>query len=75
MIAPMKTQMELGIEGCPKTRAIAQRRRVPGARWWFKQMHTVVDLAFDWTAPQARPEQIYLCLPPARPFKKCTQAA
>jgi hypothetical protein len=67
----MKTQMELGIDGCPKSRAIVQRRRVPGARWWFQQMHTVVDQAFDWTGPKARPEQIYLSLGATKPFKPC----
>jgi len=36
-------------------------RRSPGARWWFDQMHSVVDRAFEWSrTSQPRPEQIYI---------------
>ncbi len=54
-------QMELGLErNRPQCRAQV-RRRTPGARWWFDQMHAVVDRAFDWSrTAQARPEQIYI---------------
>ena len=31
------------------------------SRWWFQQMHQIVDRAFDWQpAPPARPEQAWL---------------
>jgi len=41
--------------------------RLARARWWFDQMHRVVDAAFDWrTLPPARPEQGRLDLTPAR---------
>ena len=58
----MKTQMELGLgqkstAGC----RIVRTRRAPRARWWFDQMHAVVDRAFEWSrTAQARPEQIYI---------------
>jgi hypothetical protein len=65
----MKTQMELGFEGCPK-RIVIRRNRVPGARWWFQQMHSLVDQAFDWSTPPARPEQTVLSLGATRPFKR-----
>ena len=40
---------------------MARRRQSPGARWWFDQMHTVVDRAFEWSrTAQARPEQIHI---------------
>ena len=59
----MKTQMELGLE---KNETVSCRRnirtrRAPGARWWFDQMHSVVDRAFEWSrTAQARPEQTYI---------------
>ena len=58
----IKTQMELGLEKNSATRCrIVRTRRAPGARWWFDQMHTVVDRAFEWSrTAQARPEQIYI---------------
>jgi len=65
----MKTQMELGFERCPK-RETVRRNRVPGARWWFQQMHMIVDQAFDWSSPQARPEQTFLSLGATKPFKR-----
>jgi hypothetical protein len=38
-------------------------RRRARARWWFEQMHAVVDRALDWSAaPPARPEQTCLSL-------------
>ncbi len=31
------------------------------SRWWFQQMHQIVDRAFDWQpAPPPRPEQAWL---------------
>jgi hypothetical protein len=68
----MKTQMELGFENRMKTRSHGKSRRVPGARWWFQQMHIMVDHAFDWTSPLGRPEQIYLPLPSARRMRRCS---
>ena len=62
----MKTQMELGFSGNPNNRIMTRRGRVPGARWWFQQMHTVVNQAFDWSSPDPRPEQIYMTLPSHR---------
>lgn len=58
-----KTQMELGLEqnNTASCRRNVRTRRAPGARWWFDQMHTVVDRAFEWSRKaQARPEQIYI---------------
>ena len=44
-----------------------RNRRLARARWWFNQMHTVVDQAFDWSTPPAPPpEQISLTLAKAR---------
>ena len=57
-----KTQMELGLSNDTRTSCrIVRTRRAPGARWWFDQMHSVVDRAFDWSrTAQPRPEQIYI---------------
>ncbi len=56
------TQIELGFEpNNVKPCRSARARRAPGARWWFDQMHTVVDRAFEWSrTAQARPEQTYI---------------
>ena len=55
-------QMEFGLDGNrSQCRSTARRRQSPGARWWFDQMHTVVDQAFAWSrTAQARPEQIHI---------------
>ena len=56
-----KTQMELGLEQNRIQCRAQSRRRTPGARWWFDQMHTLVDRSFAWSrTAQARPEQIYI---------------
>jgi hypothetical protein len=56
-----KTQMELGLGNNHATPCRIVRTRRPGARWWFSQMHTMVDRAFEWSrTAQARPEQIYI---------------
>ena len=49
-------QMEFGLDGNrSQCRTPARRRTSPGARWWFDQMHSVVDRAFDWSrTAQAR---------------------
>jgi predicted double-glycine peptidase len=68
----MKDQLELTFDACPRTLTTPRRERIPGARWWFQQMHAVVDAAFDWTGkPQPRPEQTYMVLAPTRPFRRC----
>ena len=56
------TQMEFGLDGNRKAcRTVTRRRQSPGARWWFEQMHAVVDRAFEWSrTAQARPEQIHI---------------
>jgi hypothetical protein len=60
-----KTQLELTFEA-PTMRIgrMEQRNgRLARARWWFDQMHEVVDRAFDWsTAPAPPPEQTCLTL-------------
>ena len=58
----MKTQMELGLENGKTTSCrLVRTRRAPAARWWFDQMHAIVDRAFEWSrTAQARPEQIYI---------------
>ena len=54
-------QMEFGLDGNRNQCRPVRRRTSPGARWWFDQMHSVVDRAFDWSrTAQARPEQIHL---------------
>ena len=55
-------QIELGFEqNNVKPCRPVRTRRSPGARWWFDQMHTVVDRAFEWSrTAQARPEQTYI---------------
>ena len=57
-------QIELGLEqNNVKACRIVRTRRAPGARWWFDQMHTVVDRAFEWSrTAQSRPEQTYISL-------------
>ena len=59
-----KEQIELSFDAtCHFHPAIRRQRRQGRARWWFQQMRTVVDRAFDWhPAPPARPVQIYLSL-------------
>lgn len=57
------TQIELGFEQNNEVKPCrsARTRRSPGARWWFDQMHAVVDRAFEWSRhAQPRPEQIYI---------------
>lgn len=50
-------QLELGIQGEPAMRSIMRKPRRPSrARWWFEQMHEVVEDARDWpsSGPSAR---------------------
>ncbi len=57
------TQIELSLEQNNEVKPCrtVRTRRTPGARWWFDQMHSVVDRAFEWSrTSQPRPEQIYI---------------
>jgi len=57
------TQIELGFgqDNEAKPCRTVRTRRSPGARWWFEQMHSVVDRAFEWSrTTQPRPEQTYI---------------
>jgi hypothetical protein len=59
------SQLELSFEtpALPFGRLGRRDRRLARARWWFAQMHVVVDRALDWSpAPPARPEQTCLSL-------------
>lgn len=65
----MKTQLELSFDRPWRFApvATARNRRLTRARWWFQQMHMVVDRAFDWSAvPVPPPEQTYLSLAKTR---------
>jgi hypothetical protein len=70
--ADMKTakiQLELSFENptLRLTRLNQRPRRLARARWWFEQMHVVVDRAFDWSAaPVGRAEQTHLALASGR---------
>ena len=60
-----KIQLELSFENPALRLARLNRRprRLARARWWFEQMHSVVDRALDWSAaPVERAEQIHLGL-------------
>jgi hypothetical protein len=44
----------------PPERSVSRSER---ARWWFRQMHRIVDAAIEWRpAPPPRPEQKHLRL-------------
>lgn len=57
-------QMEMSFDNSTAFRAVIRpQKRLSRARWWFTQMHALVDSAMDWKpAPPARPEQTYLTL-------------
>jgi len=58
-----KEQLEMSFENTGRHQPLRSRQRRNRARWWFQQMRVIVDRAWDWSsAPQARPEQIYLTL-------------
>ncbi len=60
-----KIQLELRFEnpGMKLSRLQPRPGRLARARWWFEQMHAVVDRAWDWSAsPAERPVQIGLSL-------------
>ena len=67
------TKMQLELTFQPSTLNLQAKsstctsRRRPRARWWFQQMHVMVDRAFDWsTAPNPPPQQITMTLTKAR---------
>ncbi len=42
-------QLEFGLESKPTIcRSRHRGRRLPGARWWFDQMHQAVEGSPDW---------------------------
>jgi hypothetical protein len=56
------TQLELSLGASRMTQSPRTNRSSSPftARWWFNQMHQIVDRAFDWQpAPPARPEQTW----------------
>lgn len=59
MSATSRDQMELSLDRqSPQKPVVIRQRRFNRARWWFAQMHRVVDEALDVRSkPQARPEQ------------------
>lgn len=59
----VRNQLELGI-GANNTPRPGQRpqRKLARARWWFAQMHRVVDEAGRWPAPSPQAEQELLGL-------------
>jgi hypothetical protein len=57
------TQLELRLGNPRLTQRSRTNPRPPPftSRWWFLQMHQLVDRALDWQpAPPARPEQTWL---------------
>ena len=57
-------QLEISFDQSIPVRRVTRQRRMTRARWWFTQMRQVVDRAWDWEPPQARPEQV--CMPHGR---------
>lgn len=56
-------QLELALEGSAQFRPLARTQRANRARWWFQQMHQLVDRAMDWqTGSNARPAQTHFSL-------------
>ncbi len=53
------SQLELTFEAAAfeSGRPTRHQCRLSRARWWFEQMHTAVDRAFDWSAPPAAPQE------------------
>ena len=63
-----KEQLEINLNGLNDCRLpLRRQRRLTRARWWFSQMHAVVDRALDWKpAPPGRPDQTYIAIPAER---------
>lgn len=55
----LNRQIEMGF-GQTEFFASAPQRRQDRARWWFRRMKQIVDLAIDWEpTPRPRPVQIW----------------
>ncbi len=63
-----RNQIELSLEQTRIQNAtVLRQRRISRARWWFQQMHQVVEQARDWRENRAStPEQIALPLMSSR---------
>jgi hypothetical protein len=60
-INQMELELTAQTAGNNRTPHSKRRAKPTGANWWFTQMRTVVNRAFDWSpAPAARAEQTYL---------------
>jgi hypothetical protein len=59
-----KLQLEINLCGLNEgLQPLRRPRRLTRARWWFNQMHAVVDRALDWKpTPSGRPEQTFIRL-------------
>jgi hypothetical protein len=67
LIMKVQEQMELSFNRMASQRRASRQGRLARARWWFTQMHRAVDRAFEWrSAPEGRPEQVYLTLSQGR---------
>jgi hypothetical protein len=65
-----RQQLEISFAGACTFRPVVRRqKRLTRARWWFRQMRSVVNQARDWApAPEPRPEQTYLGLAAKKRF-------
>jgi hypothetical protein len=70
MSAISRDQMELSLERQSLRKPpVVRQRRFNRARWWFAQMHRVVDEALDVrSTPPTRPEQANLSFGAGRHF-------
>lgn len=60
----LEIQFDTQVQRRPFSASEQRRRR---AQWWFGQMRTVVESAFDWRhTPPARPEQVYFTMTAGR---------
>lgn len=57
-------QLEMDFQSTTANRpAVRRGRRLTRARWWFSQMHQVVEQSLDWkTGPAGRRDQTNLTL-------------
>ncbi|MBL6766167.1 MAG: hypothetical protein ISQ14_14525 [Verrucomicrobiae bacterium] len=61
-------QMEFGISAKPASRQTRRpQRKLPGARWWFEQMHRAVDQSTSWSGEDpSHIEQVDFAFPGGR---------